>query len=214
MYLKIDFYSKFEVSVDQNLNGSYRGQDKEFISLLLFATYLTRMYSNFDAQPVGRILSVILRRLEYDDFQKLIDGRFGFPDVEQLGDFLLEDGIDPSVDLNVFEKMMLQTLPDLIPPRISSGKYGFHLTLSPCILNLKGFNVFNPDLNYFAFQSIFAVLHNYSQYYQKIGWPINNIGYTAKFLSSYYQQYGTANFRDAEGFALTFILGQIYNEGN
>ncbi len=211
MYLNIDFYSKFEVSVDQNLEGSYGGQDEEFSSLLLFTTFVTRTYSNFGIQPVGKILSVILRRLELDDFQKLIDRKYRFPDTKQLREFLYEDRLDPGVDLGVFEKMIFQPTPDVVPPRKPSGKYGFHLTLSPCKLDLKGFNVFSRDLNYYSFQSIFAVINSFGRHYQYIGWPVNNIGYTAKFLSTYYQQVGPADFRNAEGFAFNLIVSQIYN---
>lgn len=213
MYLNIDFYSKFEVSVDQNLEGSYGGQDEEFSSLLLFTTFVTRIYSNFGIQPVGKILSVILRRLELDDFQKLIDRKYRFPDTKQLSEFLYEDRLDPGVDLGVFEKMIFQPMPEVVTPRKPSGKCGFRLTLSPCKLELKGFSMFSRDLNYYSFQSIFSVLSSFGRYYQSIGWPLNNIGYTAKFLSTYFQELGTSHFRDAEGFALDFIVNQIYNEG-
>lgn len=213
MYLNIDFYSKFEVSVDQNLDGSYYGQDEEFGSLLLFTTFLTRIYSNLGGQPVGKILSVILRRLTLDDFQKLIDRKYRFPDIEQLGNFLYEDSIDPGVDLGVFEKMILQPIPEVVLPRKTSGKNGFRLTLSPCKLDLKGFNIFSRDLNYYSFQSIFSVLSSFGRYYQSIGWPLNNIGFAAKFLSTYYHELGTAHFRNAEEFALNFIVSQIYNGG-
>ncbi len=213
MYLNIDFYSKFEVSVDQNLDGSYCGQDEEFGSLLLFTTFLTRIYSNFGGQPVGKILSVILRRLTLEDFQNLIDRKYRFPDIEQLGNFLYDDSIDPGVDLGVFEKMIFQPMPEVVTPRKPSGKYGFHLSLSPCKLELKGFSMFSRDLNYYSFQSIFSVMSSYARYYQAIGWPINNIGFAAKFLSTYYQELGTTHFRNAEGFALNFIVSQIYNEG-
>ncbi len=73
--------------------------------------------------------------------------------------------------------------------------------------------MFSRDLNYYSFQSIFSVMSSYARYYQAIGWPINNIGFAAKFLSTYYQELGTTHFRNAEGFALNFIVSQIYNEG-
>lgn len=211
MYLNIDFYSKLEVSVDQNLDGSYYGQDEEFGSLLLFTTFLTRIYSNLGVQQVGKILSVILRRLTLEDFQNLIDRKYRFPDIEQLGNFLYEDSIDPGVDLGVFEKMIFQPMPELVQPRKPSGKCGFHLTLSPCKLDLKGFSMFSRDLNYYSFQSIFAVIPSFGRYYQSIGWPLNNIGFAAKFLSTYSQELGTTHFRNAEEFALNFIVSQIYN---
>lgn len=211
MYLNIDFYSKLEVSVDQNLNGSYAGQGEEFSSLMLFTTFLTRIYSNFGAQPVGKILSVILRHLTLDDYVKLIDRKYSFPDIKQLGGFLQEDHIDPGVDLNVFEKMIFQPMPNAVPPRKPLGKYGFHLTLSPCKLDLEGFSMFSRDLNYYSFQSIFALIPSFGRYYQSVGWPINSIGHVAKILSTYYQQQGTAHFRKAEEFAFIFIVTQIYN---
>lgn len=209
MYLNIDFYSKYEVSVDQNLDGLYEVKDKEFRSLMLYSTFLTRIYNDFGQQPVGKVLSSILRRFDQTDYQLIIDRKYLFPSTESLSEYLNEDSIDIGVDLDDFERLILQPMPEVVSPRLPKGKYGLQLTLSPCYLKLKGFNLFSRELNYYCFQAVFATIRNYAYYYHSIGCAFNDIGFASNFISFYYQKYGTEYFFNAEGFALEFIKRQI-----
>ena len=214
MNLNIDFYSKDEVSVYQDLDGSYQNNSEQLRNLLLFSTFLARVYHNFGHQPVGKVLSCILRHFDQDDYQKLIDGKFKFLNPAQLRELLIKDQVDPGVDLDVFEKMIFQPMPKLVSPRLPKGKYSFHLSLSPCILDLRGFNMVSIDLNYYLFQAIFPAIYNAGTFCQSMGYPPDLIVFAVNFISAFYQRLGPEHMFNAEGFALDFIKSQILKQGN
>ena len=60
MYLRVEFNSKNEYSIDYDVRGLYENFSTTKRELLLLATYLFRIYINIRTNPVGKVLSLIL----------------------------------------------------------------------------------------------------------------------------------------------------------
>lgn len=206
MKLNMDFYSNYEVSITQTLDGPYQQLDEEFRSLLLFSTFLTRVYSNFGSHPIAKVLSCILRRFDQNDYQLLLNGRYVLPKPDRLTQWADQDNMDPGVDLDVLVRMIFQPMLKMVASHSSKGKHSFNLSLSPCKLDLKGFNMFSRDLNYYLFQSVFPAIFNVGKFYQYLGCPSDNIGFATNYISLYYQKAGSQDFFNSEGFAQAIIM--------
>lgn len=155
MHLRIDFYSKYEVSTEYFLDDLYLNNDKKFRSILLFSTYLIKTYINYGTHPVGKLLSVILKRLTTEELLELINGSYSFPNEEKMLAALFSDQISLSVDYHQLKSQILFPKPTFVPYR-GSGAQSFLLKLSPCNLKIRGFGMFGLNTPFYAFHSIFA----------------------------------------------------------
>jgi|LSQX01.2.fsa_nt_gb hypothetical protein len=211
MRLKVDFYSKQEVSVDIEVTGLYNEYSLQHRNILLLSTFLVQTYRNFGVHPVGKLLSYFLRQFSVMDINNLINNKFSFPNAVALSSLLNRDNIYLGVDLDMLESMILNPMPKLVPSRWPRGKHRFTMNLSPCRMDIHGFTAIGIDLNYYAFQMIFAAIHAFGKSFQNDQDYLSDIYRSLVYVSNYYHVRGPAAFVQAEQFSVYFI-NRLINE--
>ena len=161
MHLSVDFYSKNEISVDHNFTDFYGGYSEQFRNLLLLSTYLTRQYQNIGTHPIGIILSDLLKDFTNDAFSFLLDTEdYKYSVFTGKQEFLLKDNLYSVFEADSIISEAFTPVPSLVESRRSKAKKYFHLSLSPCILKIKGFTVFTLDFSFYVYHSVFAAINS------------------------------------------------------
>lgn len=211
MRLKVDFYSKQEVSVDIDVTGLYNEYSRQYRNMLLLSTFLVQTYRNFGVHPVGKLLSYFLSQFSVVDINNLINNKFAFPNAVTLESMLYRDNIYLEVDLGMLESMILKPIPTLVPSRWPRGKHRFTLNLSPCRMNIEGFTALGIDLNYYAFQMIFAAIHAFGMSFQSDQDYLSDMYRSLVYISNFYSARGPAAFVQAEQFSV-YLINRLINE--
>jgi hypothetical protein len=145
MYLRVEFNSKNEYSIDYDVRGLYENFSTTKRELLLLATYLFRIYINIRTNPVGKVLSLILVDSSPYDLISLSRYEEPFPSASHIYRVSVARNIVHHDDINldsdiielINEKILLKR-PRLIEKGIDCNKR-LELNLSPCIMKLNGF---------------------------------------------------------------------------
>jgi len=164
MYLRVEFNSKNEYSIDYDVRGLYENFSTTKRELLLLATYLFRIYINIRTNPVGKVLSLILVDSSPYDLISLSRYEEPFPSASHIYRVSVARNIVHHDDINldsdiielINEKILLKR-PRLIEKGIDGNKR-LGLTLSPCIMKLKGFGILGSGFNYCALHSVFGLI--------------------------------------------------------
>jgi hypothetical protein len=164
MYLRVEFNSKNEYSIDYDLRGLYENYSTTKRELLLLATYLSRIFINLGTNPVGKVLSLIL--VDSSPYDLLAISRYEEPfptashihSVSVARDMVYGQAINIDYDIiELINQEILMKRPHFVENGITGSKR-LDLTLSPCIMKLKGFGLLGIGFNYCALHSVFGLI--------------------------------------------------------
>jgi hypothetical protein len=152
MELRIDFYSKEEVSIQMDFSKRYPFPSNGANELFLFTCFTLRQFSNFEKHPVGMVLAVLLATDTKYTTIEFSKGNYEFPNPNTLRYQMGNKGVLLDIDYYNFEDQIMPGLPKLVDFR-GEGKKAFIVTIPPFIVKLKGFGWLGFQINYFAFQA-------------------------------------------------------------
>ncbi|MGB3220139.1 MAG: hypothetical protein WBD79_22315 [Anaerolineae bacterium] len=156
MEIRIDFYSKEEVSVQMDFTGRYPFPANDTGELFVFSCFTLRQFANLGQHDVAMVLAALLTKFGVKTTTQLAEGSFEFPDPLALRLLMGFSGVRIGVDYRILRKQIMPILPRLVDFR-GEGKKSFIVTMPPFQLRTRGFGVFGRDLNYFAFHSVIAL---------------------------------------------------------
>ena len=156
MELIIEYYSKEEVAIRMDFSGLCPYPSRESNELFLFSCYTIRQFSNFGDHPVGMILGVLLTTFDKENTIKLAKKNYDIPSSFELGILMGFEGVKTNIDYDAFRRQIMPGLARFVSFR-GKGKKTFSMTFSPIQLNLNGFGILGLQINYYAFQSVFAL---------------------------------------------------------
>lgn len=180
MKLKLDFYSKDEVSIQMEFDTNNPKSAKS--ELFMFACFTLRQFRNLGQHIVADAFAGLL--LSDKDISYLLKDNPKIPCKGSLilGDVykhkLMSQGVssetaaekafvvqlkfssDPKVD--ILDRDFLSKLPKIVSYR-GSGKKRFEATWNPFNFEAKGFGLLGIQVNYYAGHSIIALLRFLSQ---------------------------------------------------
>lgn len=157
MQLRIDFYSREEVAISIDPGGRYPFPANETSELFVFACLALRQLSNLGNHPVANVLAVLLSTIHGDDLLGLAHDTYEFPGGHHLRYTLESHGLSGAMDYDALKRVILPGLPSIVQSR-GEGKKAFIITVPPFQMGLKGIGVFTLDTNYYALQSVFALM--------------------------------------------------------
>jgi hypothetical protein len=157
MELRIDFYSKEEVSIRLDYTRRYPFPANETSDLFLFICYTLRQLSNLGNHPVAMLLAVLLTTYEKETIKKLSHGIYKYPGPLELGRLFSFMSIEINFVYDALLKYIGSTLPNPISYR-GEGKKAFVVTLPPFQLFTRGFGSLGIDVNYYALQSVISLI--------------------------------------------------------
>ena len=159
MELRIDFYSKEEISIRLDFEAGPAFPQNETNEILVFTCYALRQFANFGNHPVGKVLGVLLTTFDRDTVIELARGAYYFPGKFQFGNLLDSAGVRINIDHDLLLREIMPGLPDLVDFR-GQGEKAFVATIPPFLLHQKGFGILGLQVNYFSFQSTIALLRH------------------------------------------------------
>jgi hypothetical protein len=180
MELKVDFYSKEEVSVRMDISQNNPFDIKEASELFLFTCFTLKQQFNLGDNFGGKMLALLLSDMLIEKaINSMAMDKYTFPSTDELDKLLLYCGIIIYKRTGSVRNDLMPLLPELVNFH-GDGKKIFSAVIPPIILDTKGFNIFSTDINYFTFQSVFAVLRylsksnkdsaNYLHQLSKLSW--------------------------------------------
>jgi hypothetical protein len=154
--LRIDFYSKDEVSVWLDNQGWPPGLTAANGELFLFTWYTLRQFSNFGNHPVSSILAVLLTTYGKETTHQIAEDRYEFPPADIMRFLMDQEGQKIGIDYSTFKQQIMPKLPKLVTYR-SGGAKSFVVDIPPYTVKLKGFGILGYQINYYAFHSVIAL---------------------------------------------------------
>lgn len=185
MELRIDFYSKQDVSIRMDFAGRYPFPANEASELFLFTCYALRQFSNLGNHPAAMALAVLLITYDKDTAIKLGKGSYEFPGPAQLGFLMGSEGVKIDVDYALLRDHIMPGLPKLVDFQ-GEGKKAFIVTVPPFCLRPKGFGLLGFQVNYYAFQSVIALFRYLAQKHIDEGVYLDHLSQVARYCGKFY----------------------------
>ena len=178
MKLRIDCYSKEEMSIELIFSKDDPLPKNESTDLVLFAGYTLRQLHNLAGHPVAKALDGYLVSKQH--FESLLKGKPIWPLARQLFSDLSEElysrlhddenpqqflgtwreverqmNLDNTI-INLLDSKILTPMPKLVTPRGNAKKW-FEFVVPPGLLEMKGFGFLFGDMHFYIYHSVLAL---------------------------------------------------------
>ncbi|MBK9095980.1 MAG: hypothetical protein IPM84_25140 [Anaerolineae bacterium] len=114
MEIRIDFYSKEEVSVQMDFTGRYPFPANDTGELFVFSCFTLRQFANLGQHDVAMVLAALLTKFGVKTTTQLAEGSFEFPDPLALRLLMGFSGVRIGVDYRILRKQIMPILPRLV----------------------------------------------------------------------------------------------------